>query len=188
LLTALVIAAIAFCRIAVPALIAPLELLEGAIPTIGEIADVAEVAATPAIVEGCVQGIEKEGKAESKVFGKEHTLDPDRPRKTYHPRRRTIRQKKAKALAARNLTNCGQGCQVLQKLRMMPPQHSQYLRMLLPKFSPSFGKVGIIVNGCSVIPVPQLKPPLFLIIGVSLLVLSEYPLKGRMSRTQLHAK
>lgn len=41
---------------------------------IGEIADIAEVAATPAIIEGCVKGIEKEGKAEFKVFGKKHSL------------------------------------------------------------------------------------------------------------------
>ncbi len=41
---------------------------------IGEIADIAEIAATPAIIEGCVKGIEKEGKAEFKVFGKKHTL------------------------------------------------------------------------------------------------------------------
>ena len=76
---ALDIAAKAFCRIAVPALLAPLELLEDLIPIAGEIADAIEVAATPAIIEGCVKGIEKEGKAEFKVFGKEHTLDINNP-------------------------------------------------------------------------------------------------------------
>ena len=40
----------------------------------GEILDLAEGAATPAIIEGCVKGIEKEGKAEFKAFGKKHTL------------------------------------------------------------------------------------------------------------------
>ncbi|KAF6219691.1 hypothetical protein HO133_004160 [Letharia lupina] len=79
---ALDIAAKAFCRIAVPALLAPLELLEDLIPIAGEIADAIEVAATPAIIEGCVKGIEKEGKAEFKVFGKEHTLDINKPTST----------------------------------------------------------------------------------------------------------
>ena len=41
---------------------------------LGEILDLVEVAATPAIIEGCVKGIEKEGKAEFKVFGKKHSL------------------------------------------------------------------------------------------------------------------
>ena len=76
---ALDIAAKAFCRIAVPALLAPLEALEDLIPIAGEIADAIEIAATPAIIEGCVKGIEKEGKAEFKVFGKEHTLDINKP-------------------------------------------------------------------------------------------------------------
>lgn len=76
---ALDIAAKAFCRIAVPALLAPLELLEDVIPIFGEIADVAEIAATPAIIEGCVKGVEKAGKAEFKVFGKKHTLDINKP-------------------------------------------------------------------------------------------------------------
>ena len=76
---ALDIAAKAFCRIAVPALLAPLELAEDLIPVAGEIADAVELAATPAIIEGCVKGIEKEGKAEFKVFGKEHTLDINKP-------------------------------------------------------------------------------------------------------------
>ena len=79
-----------------PALLAPLELLEDAIPIIGEIPDLAEIAATPAIIEGCVKGIEKEGKAEFKVFGKKKTLSlnepatkptdvPDRPPPKDHP-------------------------------------------------------------------------------------------------------
>jgi hypothetical protein len=76
---ALGLAAKAFCRVAVPALLAPLELLEDLIPIVGEIADAVEIAATPAIIEGCVKGIEKEGKAEFKVFGKEHTLSLDHP-------------------------------------------------------------------------------------------------------------
>ncbi|KUJ09803.1 glycoside hydrolase [Mollisia scopiformis] len=49
------------------------------IPIIGEIADIAEIVATPAIIELCVKGVEKEGKAEFKVFGKEHTLDINKP-------------------------------------------------------------------------------------------------------------
>lgn len=76
---ALDLAAKAFCRVAVPALLAPLELLEDLIPIVGEILDIAELAATPAIIQGCVKGIEKEGKAEFKVFGKEHTLSMDKP-------------------------------------------------------------------------------------------------------------
>ncbi|KAI4172482.1 MAG: hypothetical protein LQ343_003572 [Gyalolechia ehrenbergii] len=76
---ALDVAAKVFCRVAVPALLAPLELLEAAIPIIGEIADIAEIAATPAIIQGCVKGIEKAGKAEFKVFGKKHTLSLDKP-------------------------------------------------------------------------------------------------------------
>ena len=76
---ALDVAAKAFCRVAVPALLAPLELLEDAIPIIGEILDIAEIAATPAIIQGCVKGIEKEGKAEFKVFGKKHTLSLNKP-------------------------------------------------------------------------------------------------------------
>ncbi|KAF6235801.1 hypothetical protein HO173_005996 [Letharia columbiana] len=73
---ALDLAAKAFCRVAVPALLAPLELAEDLIPIFGEILDLAELAATPALIEGCVKGIEKEGKAEFKVFGKEHSLSP----------------------------------------------------------------------------------------------------------------
>ncbi|KAJ9138369.1 Family 18 glycoside hydrolase [Pleurostoma richardsiae] len=77
---ALDVAAKAFCRVAVPALLAPLELLEDLIPIVGEILDIAEVAATPAIIEGCVKGIEKEGKSEFKVFGKKETLSMDLPK------------------------------------------------------------------------------------------------------------
>lgn len=71
---ALDVAAKAFCRVAVPALLAPLELLEDLIPIVGELLDIAEVLATPALIKACVKGIEKEGKAEFKVFGKKHTL------------------------------------------------------------------------------------------------------------------
>jgi chitinase len=71
---ALDVAAKAFCRVAVPALLAPLELLEDLIPIVGEILDIAEIAATPALIQLCVKGVEKEGKAEFKVFGKKHTL------------------------------------------------------------------------------------------------------------------
>ena len=46
---------------------------------LGEILDLVEIAATPAIIEGCVKGIEKEGKAEFKVFGKEKTLSLNKP-------------------------------------------------------------------------------------------------------------
>lgn len=79
---ALDVAAKAFCRVAVPALLAPLEVLEDLIPIGGEIADAIEFAATPGIIEGCVKGIEKEGKAEFKVFGKEHSLDINKPTST----------------------------------------------------------------------------------------------------------
>lgn len=44
--------------------------------------DIAEVAATPALVQLCVKGVEKEGKAVFKVFGKEHSLSMDRPKTT----------------------------------------------------------------------------------------------------------
>ncbi|KAF2022761.1 glycoside hydrolase, partial [Setomelanomma holmii] len=71
---ALDVAAKAFCRVAVPALLAPLELLEDLIPIVGEILDIAEIAATPALIQVCVKGVEKEGKAEFKVFGKKHTI------------------------------------------------------------------------------------------------------------------
>lgn len=76
---ALDVAAKAFCRVAVPALLAPLELAEDLIPIVGEILDIAEIAATPALIQGCVKGVEKEGKAEFKVFGKEHSLSWDKP-------------------------------------------------------------------------------------------------------------
>ncbi|KAK6000837.1 hypothetical protein QM012_003562 [Aureobasidium pullulans] len=78
---ALDVAAKAFCRLAVPALLAPLELAEDLIPIIGEILDIAEIAATPALIQACVKGVEKEGKAEFKVFGKKHTLSFDEPEK-----------------------------------------------------------------------------------------------------------
>ncbi|KAI1779297.1 glycosyl hydrolases family 18-domain-containing protein [Hypoxylon cercidicola] len=72
---ALDIAAKAFCRLAVPALLAPLEALEALIPIVGEVLDVAELAATPALIQLCTKGIEKEGKAVFKVFGKKHSID-----------------------------------------------------------------------------------------------------------------
>ncbi|OBT58504.1 hypothetical protein VE04_01213 [Pseudogymnoascus sp. 24MN13] len=68
------LAAKAFCRIAVPALLAPLELLEDLIPIVGEILDLIEIAATPALITACTDAIEKEGSAEFKIFGKEHTI------------------------------------------------------------------------------------------------------------------
>ncbi|KAI0124098.1 family 18 glycosyl hydrolase [Xylariales sp. AK1849] len=83
---ALDIAAKAFCRLAVPALLAPLELIEAAIPIFGEIADIAEIAATPALVQLCVKGVEKEGQAVFKVFGKKHTLSIDKPSATKESR------------------------------------------------------------------------------------------------------
>ncbi|KAG7054582.1 glycoside hydrolase family 18 protein [Colletotrichum scovillei] len=79
---ALDIAAKAFCRLAIPALLAPLELIEAAIPIIGEILDIAEIAATPALIQLCTDGIEKEGKAVFKVFGKEHSVSFNKPSKT----------------------------------------------------------------------------------------------------------
>lgn len=76
---ALDLAAKAFCRVAVPALLAPLELLEDLIPIVGEILDIAEIAATPALIQACVKGVEKEGKAEFKVFGKKESLSWSKP-------------------------------------------------------------------------------------------------------------
>ncbi|KAL2066089.1 hypothetical protein VTL71DRAFT_2160 [Oculimacula yallundae] len=93
---ALDIAAKAFCRVAVPALLLPLELIEDAIPIIGEILDIIEIAATPAIIQACVKGIEKEGKAEFKVFGKKHTLSMDKPTKTVQSRPPTSTHSPAK--------------------------------------------------------------------------------------------
>ncbi|CZS88466.1 uncharacterized protein RAG0_00213 [Rhynchosporium agropyri] len=93
---ALDIAAKAFCRVAVPALLLPLELLEDLIPIIGEILDIAEIAATPAIIQACVKGIEKEGKAEFKVFGKKHTLSMDKPTKSVQSRPPTSTHSPAK--------------------------------------------------------------------------------------------
>ncbi|KAK0100840.1 hypothetical protein ONS95_007287 [Cadophora gregata] len=75
---ALDIAAKAFCRIAVPALLAPLELIEDLIPFVGWIASAAEIAATPALITLCTKEIEKAGKAEFKVFGKKQTLTLDK--------------------------------------------------------------------------------------------------------------
>lgn len=116
---ALDVAAKAFCRIAVPALLAPLELLEDLIPIFGEIADIAEIAATPAIIQGCVKGIEKEGKAEFKVFGKKHTLSMDKPSEkpteirppaTSHETPKTSTQSNACNLKARDLEKRVGGC------------------------------------------------------------------------------
>ncbi|KAF8852792.1 hypothetical protein BDZ45DRAFT_749275 [Acephala macrosclerotiorum] len=64
---ALDLAAKAFCRIAVPALLAPLALLEDLIPIVGEILDAVEIAATPALITTCTDVIEKEGSAEFKA-------------------------------------------------------------------------------------------------------------------------
>ncbi|KAI1734037.1 glycosyl hydrolases family 18-domain-containing protein [Xylaria scruposa] len=86
---ALDVIANAFCRVAVPALLAPLELIEDLIPIVGWIATAAEVAATPALIRLCVKGIEKEGKAEFKVFGKKQSLSLDtrtKPVSTRPPR------------------------------------------------------------------------------------------------------
>lgn len=41
--------------------------------------DIAEIAATPALIQACVKGVEKEGQAEFKVFGKKHTLSMNKP-------------------------------------------------------------------------------------------------------------
>ncbi|KAI1501196.1 hypothetical protein F5X99DRAFT_409340 [Biscogniauxia marginata] len=68
------IAAKAFCLVAVLALLAPLELVEDLIPFISWILDAAEMAAIPELIQVCVKGIEKEGKAEFKAFGKERSL------------------------------------------------------------------------------------------------------------------
>ncbi|KAI1171673.1 hypothetical protein F4777DRAFT_593675 [Nemania sp. FL0916] len=107
---ALDIAANAFCRVAIPALLAPLELIEAAIPIFGEIADLIELAATPALIHLCAEGIEKEGKAEFKVFGKKHSVAFTKPSKTVlrpprssHPPVKTS-SCPASANPARNLT------------------------------------------------------------------------------------
>lgn len=52
----------------------------------GEILDIAEIAATPALINLCVKDVEKEGQAEFKVFGKEHTLSMDKPTATKESR------------------------------------------------------------------------------------------------------
>jgi chitinase len=52
----------------------------------GEILDIAEIAATPSLIQLCVKDVEKEGKAEFKVFGKEHTLSMDKPTATKESR------------------------------------------------------------------------------------------------------
>jgi chitinase len=44
--------------------------------------DIAEITATPALINLCVKDVEKEGQAEFKVFGKEHTLSMDKPTAT----------------------------------------------------------------------------------------------------------
>lgn len=48
--------------------------------------DIAEIAATPALINLCVKDVEKEGQAEFKVFGKEHTLSMDKPTATKESR------------------------------------------------------------------------------------------------------
>ncbi|RDL34409.1 uncharacterized protein BP5553_07537 [Venustampulla echinocandica] len=63
---ALDIAAKAFCRVAIPTLLAPLELIEDLIPFVSWILDAVEIAATPKLIQLCVKGIEKEGKLSSK--------------------------------------------------------------------------------------------------------------------------
>ncbi|KAI0537757.1 hypothetical protein GGR58DRAFT_501952 [Xylaria digitata] len=88
---ALDVAANAFFRVAVPALLAPLELIEELIPFVGKFGHVNEkslwrleitfvdkgrIAATPALIRLCVKGIE-EGKAEFRVFGKKQSLTLD---------------------------------------------------------------------------------------------------------------
>lgn len=117
---ALDLAAKAFCRVAVPALLAPLELAEDVIPIIGEILDIAEVAATPALIQLCIKGIEKEGKAEFKVFGKKHTLSLDKPavkpssisrppRKSHDPPKTTTKADSCR-IKGRGLEKRGSNC------------------------------------------------------------------------------
>ncbi|KAK5630170.1 hypothetical protein RRF57_005885 [Xylaria bambusicola] len=68
------LAAKAFCRVAVSALLARLELIESFIPFIGEIA------ITLAIIAGCVKSMEKEGKSVKYDVPKTQPTDvPDRP-------------------------------------------------------------------------------------------------------------
>lgn len=55
---------------------------------VGWILDAAEIAATPELINLCAEGIEKEGKAEFKVFGKEKSLTmatKDKPVSTRPP-------------------------------------------------------------------------------------------------------
>jgi hypothetical protein len=54
--------------------------------SIGEILDIAEIAATPALIQLCVKGVEKEVQAVFKVFGKKHTISFDKPTTTPKPR------------------------------------------------------------------------------------------------------
>jgi chitinase len=48
--------------------------------------DIAEIAATPALINLCTKEIEKSGKAEFKVFGKKHSLSMDKPTATKESR------------------------------------------------------------------------------------------------------
>lgn len=117
---ALDLAAKAFCRVAVPALLAPLELVEDLIPIVGEILDIAEIAATPALIKLCVKGVEKEGKAEFKVFGKKHTLsinkptskpsELSRPPKSSHDRPKTTSKNDSCGVKVRDLERRAGGC------------------------------------------------------------------------------
>lgn len=76
--TVLKIAAKAFCRVAILALVAYLQALEDLIPNFGEILNVAEIAAAPAIIQACVKGIAKEFLAEFIIFRKNHSLSNQR--------------------------------------------------------------------------------------------------------------
>ena len=70
----------------------------------GEIADAIEIAATPAIIQACVKGVEKDGQAEFKVFGKKHTLDPkkptEKPSETRKPEKTTATHKSSETSKA----------------------------------------------------------------------------------------
>ncbi|KAL9585251.1 MAG: hypothetical protein Q9212_001643 [Teloschistes hypoglaucus] len=104
---ALDVAAQAFCRVAVPAFLAPLAALELLWPVVGEIIDIVELASTPAIIRACVQGIEKEGKAEFKAFGKKKTFSFGSP--TQKPHQTRPQMKSHEPPKTSQTSSCGRG-------------------------------------------------------------------------------
>ncbi|KAI0431905.1 hypothetical protein F5Y09DRAFT_340146 [Xylaria sp. FL1042] len=144
---ALDIAAKAFCRVAVPALLAPLELIEDAIPIIGEILDIAEIAATPALINLCTKDIEKTGQAEFKVFGKKHTLSLDKPSSTKESRPPTSSRSSAKT------SSCGAKSAAANQKRAdngnyCDPQFNKVVTTeIIDDFSHAIGQIDCNPNG-----------------------------------------